>query len=273
MLEMNKNLNLVKFLYTLKPLPKYIKKIADIKEGKTISSKYLERIENEIIRTQYFKHFQINLSELGESEIRNEKQNTKSEFMKDNNNNKNKILQSSPTKKYMLTIQGYEGDLNEVEVSGGLSTVEGVRGRIQYTRKNILFSGIDFRTNFRAAYWIFPFGRDFGITFLGASAEITRRKLIGGFDSSLLFSPFYTSTFLFTIQKPVFSSATLSQSYEKIKISIPISFELRELLAWDTNISDAKFIVAIEDGDSLVKEFSGNKETKRVRAKASKFRN
>jgi hypothetical protein len=38
------------------------------------------------------------------------------------------------------------------------------------------------------------------------------------------------------------------------------------------NISDAKFIVAIEDGDSLVKEFSGNKETKRVKAKASKFR-
>jgi outer membrane protein assembly factor BamA len=222
------------FIYT-ETSPEYIKKIADIKEGKTISSKYLEKIENEIIRTQYFKHFQINLSELGESEIRNEKQNTKSEFMKENNNNKNEILQSSPTKKYMLTIQGYEGDLNEIEVSGGLSTVEGVRGRIQYTRKNILFSGIDFRTNFRAAYWIFPFGRDFGITFLGASAEITRRKLIGGFDSSLLFSPFYTSTFLFTIQKPVFSSATLSQSHEKIKISIPVSFELRELLAWDTN--------------------------------------
>jgi uncharacterized delta-60 repeat protein len=38
------------------------------------------------------------------------------------------------------------------------------------------------------------------------------------------------------------------------------------------NISDAKFIVAIEDGDSLVREFSGNKETKRVKAKASKFR-
>jgi uncharacterized delta-60 repeat protein len=38
------------------------------------------------------------------------------------------------------------------------------------------------------------------------------------------------------------------------------------------NISDAKFIVAIEDGDSLVKEFSGNKETKRVRAKSSKFK-
>jgi len=38
------------------------------------------------------------------------------------------------------------------------------------------------------------------------------------------------------------------------------------------NISDAKFIVAIEDGDSLVKEFSGNKETKRVKAKASNFR-
>jgi hypothetical protein len=38
------------------------------------------------------------------------------------------------------------------------------------------------------------------------------------------------------------------------------------------NISDAKFIVAIEDGDSLVKEFIGNKETKRVKAKASKFR-
>jgi uncharacterized delta-60 repeat protein len=38
------------------------------------------------------------------------------------------------------------------------------------------------------------------------------------------------------------------------------------------NISDARFIVAIEDGDSLVKEFSGNKETKRVRAKASNFR-
>jgi hypothetical protein len=36
--------------------------------------------------------------------------------------------------------------------------------------------------------------------------------------------------------------------------------------------SDAKFIVAIEDGDSLVKEFIGNKETKRVRAKASKFK-
>jgi hypothetical protein len=38
------------------------------------------------------------------------------------------------------------------------------------------------------------------------------------------------------------------------------------------NISDARFIVAIEDGDSLVKEFIGNKETKRVRAKASNFR-
>jgi hypothetical protein len=38
------------------------------------------------------------------------------------------------------------------------------------------------------------------------------------------------------------------------------------------NISDARFIVAIEDGDSLVKEFIGNKETKRVKAKASNFR-
>jgi hypothetical protein len=38
------------------------------------------------------------------------------------------------------------------------------------------------------------------------------------------------------------------------------------------NISDARFTVAIEDGDSLVKEFIGNKETKRVRAKASNFR-
>jgi hypothetical protein len=36
--------------------------------------------------------------------------------------------------------------------------------------------------------------------------------------------------------------------------------------------SEAKFIVAIEDGDSLVKEFIGNKETKRVKAKASNFR-
>ncbi|MFZ8804447.1 MAG: hypothetical protein ACO2PO_15880 [Candidatus Calescibacterium sp.] len=35
---------------------------------------------------------------------------------------------------------------------------------------------------------------------------------------------------------------------------------------------EVKFIVAIEDGDSLVKEFSGNKETKRVKAKASKFK-
>jgi hypothetical protein len=35
---------------------------------------------------------------------------------------------------------------------------------------------------------------------------------------------------------------------------------------------EAKFIFAIEDGDSLAKEFSGNKETKRVRAKASKFK-
>jgi len=35
---------------------------------------------------------------------------------------------------------------------------------------------------------------------------------------------------------------------------------------------EVKFIVAIEEGDSLVKEFIGNKETKRVRAKASKFR-
>jgi hypothetical protein len=38
------------------------------------------------------------------------------------------------------------------------------------------------------------------------------------------------------------------------------------------NISDARFIVAIEDGDSLVKEFIGNKETKRVKAKSSNFR-
>jgi uncharacterized delta-60 repeat protein len=35
---------------------------------------------------------------------------------------------------------------------------------------------------------------------------------------------------------------------------------------------EAKFIFAIEEGDSLVKEFIGNKETKRVRAKSSKFR-
>jgi alpha-tubulin suppressor-like RCC1 family protein len=36
--------------------------------------------------------------------------------------------------------------------------------------------------------------------------------------------------------------------------------------------SEARFIFAIEEGDSLVKEFIGNKETKRVRAKASNFR-
>jgi hypothetical protein len=35
---------------------------------------------------------------------------------------------------------------------------------------------------------------------------------------------------------------------------------------------EVKFVFAIEDGDSLVKEFSGNKETKRVKAKSSKFR-
>jgi hypothetical protein len=35
---------------------------------------------------------------------------------------------------------------------------------------------------------------------------------------------------------------------------------------------EARFVFAIEDGDSLVKEFGGNKETKRVRAKASKFK-
>jgi hypothetical protein len=38
------------------------------------------------------------------------------------------------------------------------------------------------------------------------------------------------------------------------------------------NISEARFIFAIEDGDSLVKEFRENKETKRVRVKASNFR-
>jgi hypothetical protein len=38
------------------------------------------------------------------------------------------------------------------------------------------------------------------------------------------------------------------------------------------NILEARFIFAIEDGDSLVKEFRENKETKRVRAKVSNFR-
>ncbi len=211
--------------------PEYIKKIADIKEGKIISGKYLERIENELIRTQYFKHFQINLSELGESHIKNEKEENISN--EKDESKKNKLFQLPPTKKYMLTIQGIENEPNEIEVSGGLSTVQGIRGGIQYTRKNILLSGVDFRTNFRAAYWIFPFGRDFGITFFGASAEIIRRKLIGNFDSSLIFSPSYMSTFLFTLRKPVFSSANLSQSHPKIKISIPASFELRELISWD----------------------------------------
>ncbi len=215
------------FIYT-ETSPEYIKKIADIKEGKIISSKYLERIENEIIRTQYFKNFQINLSELGEWHTKNEKENSSSEQSK-----KNKTFGSPSTKKYMLTIQGIEDAPNEIEVSGGLSTVQGIRGAIQYTRKNILFSGIDFRTNLKVAYWIFPFGRDIGVTFFGASAEIIRRKFIGNFDSSLIFSPSYISTFLFTLQKPVFSSANFSQSSEKIKISIPASFELRELIAWD----------------------------------------
>jgi hypothetical protein len=76
--------------------PEYIKKIADIKEGKIISGKYLERIENELIRTQYFKHFQINLSELGESHIKNEKEENISN--EKDESKKNKLFQLPPTK-------------------------------------------------------------------------------------------------------------------------------------------------------------------------------
>jgi hypothetical protein len=56
----------------------------------------------------------------------------------------------------------------------------------------------------------------------------------------------------------------ISTGYAKgyLEISVKVSQESGEV----------KFIFAIEDGDSLVKEFIGNKETKRVRAKASKFR-
>jgi uncharacterized delta-60 repeat protein len=64
----------------------------------------------------------------------------------------------------------------------------------------------------------------------------------------------------------------VSTGYVKgyLEISTKVSRNISEKVS--QNISDAKFIVAIEDGDSLVKEFIGNKETKRVKAKASNFR-
>jgi uncharacterized delta-60 repeat protein len=64
----------------------------------------------------------------------------------------------------------------------------------------------------------------------------------------------------------------VSTGYVKgyLEISTKVSRNISEKVS--QNISDAKFIVAIEDGDSLVKEFIGNKETKRVKAKSSKFR-
>ncbi len=103
------------------------------------------------------------------------------------------IASNSDLTSHVLIMQMVEDKRNKFNIFGGLSSSEGMRCGINFISRNILSYGIDFRSSIRGAYWVFPFGRDIGLTFFYISSFL-KRKLILEFDSSIIVSPYFTST-------------------------------------------------------------------------------
>ncbi|GBD02888.1 Outer membrane protein assembly factor BamA [bacterium HR19] len=251
---------LSKIFIESKTSDEYIRKISAIKEGEILSSKKIKDAEDEINKTQYFSKANIVFSKFGEE---NENSSIKNES-KDEKNFSEKFSHSA-NNKYIGVLYLKEGELNELNISGGISSTEGVRSELQFVRKNMFSGGVDLRAGAKVAYWIFPVGREYGLTFLGARSEVTRRKLIYNTDFSFLISPYYISTFLYTVQKPLSTSVIFSYSEGNIKIYSPFSFELRSLKSWVFDLKPETLnlnnIFLLSPSFHFVKSFSPNHRT------------
>jgi len=251
---------LSKIFVDSKTSEEYIKKISAIKEGEILSSKKIKNAEEEINRTQYFSTANMVFSKFGEE--------NESNFIKnqsEDNENYQERYNYSTKNKYIGIFYLKEGDLNELNISGGISSTEGARSEIQFVRKNMFSDGLDLKAGAKVAYWIFPVGREYGLTFLGARSEITRRKLFYDTDFSFLISPYYISTFLYTVQKPLSTSLIFSYSKGNIKIYFPFSFEFRSLKSWIFELKPETLklnnIIFFSPSFQFVKSFSTNHKT------------
>lgn len=135
-------------------------------------------------------------------------------------------------RKSFLVLSAHEGKLNEFGISGGLSSVEGVRGSLDFTKRNMYYWGIDISFSISSAYWLFPFGREMGLTFLGFRSELVRRRLLMKSDVSLVFYPKYESTFLYNVQSPLFASMNISREFLPFKIAFSFIYVSRTLRSW-----------------------------------------
>ncbi len=185
---------------------KFIKDISGIKEGIIFTENLVDEGLDSLKRTQYFDSVNIGYTSGN--------------------------IAGNSERLYYVLVNSQDGKRNEVELSLGLSSVEGVRGKVGFLSRNIFFYGADFRSNFSLGYWAFPFGRDYGVTFLNFLLELSRRKFIAGFDSSVFFSPLYISTFIYSIAKPLYVGLSSSRSFGAMNLSILSTFESRELITY-----------------------------------------
>ncbi|MCX7734640.1 MAG: BamA/TamA family outer membrane protein [bacterium] len=189
-----------------------VKDISEVEVGDKLRNSIVESVYDNLSGTRYFDYIDVKPYTIS------------ADYVPQNS--------VSPRRYSILVINLQEGKLNEFEVSGGISSVEGVRGSFEFTRRNIFYWGLDFSAGIRSSYWVFPFGREMGLTFLGFHSEFVRRKLVEKFDVSLSFSPKYESTFLYNIQKPLVLSLNISRDVSFFRIMNSFSFELRELTSW-----------------------------------------
>ncbi len=183
----------------------FIRKVAEVKEGDILSEDKLDDFKNRLYDTQYFRSVNIDAFQ---------------------------IASDSDFTSHVLIMQMVEDKRNEFNIFGGLSSSEGARGGITFISRNILFYGIDFRSSIRGAYWVFPFGRDIGPTFFNIYFEFLKRKLILEFDSSIIVSPYFISTFIYAVRKPISVSLNFARRFGNLRFSLIGSYELRELLSW-----------------------------------------
>lgn len=205
----SKTKNFVKYVFIdAKTDHKFIKNISEIDEGDILKDELIESAYDNLLATRYFDDVKISAYRFNAS-------------------NNQTYGDSS-----LVVLDLREGKLGEVEVSGGISSVEGVRSSVDFTRRNILHWGIDFSFGGRVAYWLFPFGREIGPTFFGFRSEISRRSIIAKLDTSLIFSPSYESTFLYTVQKPFVALFNILRNFPSGRVSSSLSYEFRELISW-----------------------------------------
>lgn len=183
----------------------FLKNMVDLKEGDIITLNNIEKAYDNLNGIKYFDS--VNIKSYPVS------------------------LRSSE-RESLLVLGAYEGKLNELGVSGGLSSVEGIRGSLDFTKRNIYYWGLDLLFSISSAYWIFPFGRDIGLTFLGFRSEIIRRRLIIKSDVSLTFYPKYESTFLYNVQSPFYLSLNISREISPFKLSLSFLFNSRMIRSW-----------------------------------------